>query len=403
MTERRLFTSMAALRGHPDKLCDRISDALVDAHLALDPRARIRAETAAAGQVVFVAVDAQLRGQVDLTGVVRATIAESGYDPADLDPRRCTILLQSGATSPAWASARRGPAADTDAAVATEQTTVFGYACSETAERMPLPIRLAQRIAGRLDRLVLDRGVPGLGPDGTVQVTVEYAGDRPVRVDALVMQLQHRGNPTDLRDAVWRLVVEPTFERAPVGPDKATHLSLNPEGPLLVGGPARGPGHTGRKQASDTYGSAARHGDGALSGKDPSRLDRCAAYAARHVASNVVAAGLATECEVMLSYTLGRAEPATVFARTFGRGRLANERLSELIRELFDLRPGAIGRRFRLWSLPRERGGHFYRELATGGQVGRTDLDLPWEALDAVETLRQASPPAESSAVSADS
>ena len=403
MTERRLFTSMAALRGHPDKLCDRISDALVDAHLALDPQARIRAETAAAGQVVFVAVDARVHGQVDVTGIVRATIAETGYDPADLDPRRCTILLQSGATSPAWADAQPGPAADPDAAVATEQTTVFGYACSETPERMPLPIRLAQRIAGRLDRLVLDRGVPGLGPDGTVQVTVEYAGDRPARVDALVMQLQHRGDPTDLHDAVWRLVVEPTFDRAPVGPDTATRLSLNPEGPLLVGGPARGPGHTGRKQASDTYGSAARHGDGALSGKDPSRLDRCAAYAARHVASNVVAAGLATECEVMLSYTLGRAEPATVFARTFGRGQLSNERLSELIRQRFDLRPGAIGRRFRLWLLPRDRGGHFYRDLAAGGQVGRTDLDLPWEALDAVETLRQASPPAESSAVSADS
>lgn len=406
MTDRRLFTSMAALRGHPDKLCDRISDALVDAHLNLDTNARIRAETAAAGQVVFVAVDARLRGQVDLTGVVRATIAETGYDPGDLDPRRCTILLQSGSTSPAWASTERGQPTDADAAVATEQTTVFGYACSETAERMPLPIRLAQRIAGRLDRLVLDRAVPGLGPDGSVQVTVEYEGDRPVRIDALVMQLQHRGDAVDLRDAVWRLVVEPTFNRARVGPDSATHLSLNPEGPLLVGGPARGPGHTGRKQASDTYGSAARHGDGALSGKDPSRLDRCAAYAARHVASNVVAAGLATECEVMLSYTLGRAEPATVYARTFGRGQLTNERLSELIRALFDLRPGAIGRRFRLWSLPRERGGHFYRELATGGQVGRTDLELPWEALDAVETLREAGgrtmPSADTSALSAE-
>jgi S-adenosylmethionine synthetase len=274
--------------------------------------------------------------------------------------------------------------------VALEQTTVFGYACSETAERMPIPIRLAHRVAGRLDRLVLERRVPGLGPDGSVQVTVEYDGDQPARVHSLVMQLQYRGKPTDLEDTLPRLVIEPTFQGAAIGPDRTTRLSINPEGPLVVGGPARSPGHTGRKQASDTYGSAARHGDGALSGKDPSRLDRCAAYAARHVASNVVAAGLATECELMLSYTLGQAEPATVYARTFGRGQLSNESLSRIVREVFDLWPGAIARRFRLWSLPRERGGHFYRELATGGQVGRTDLDLPWEALDAVEALREA-------------
>jgi S-adenosylmethionine synthetase len=390
VNQRRLFTSMAALRGHPDKLCDRISDALVDAHLSVDTEARIRAETAAAGQVVFVAVDAHTHEQIDLTGVVRGTIAETGYDPGNLDPRRCTILLQAGSTALSWAAGEPGPPTDPEMAVATEQTTVFGYACSETPERMPLPIRVAQRLAGRLDRLVMEGRVPGLGPDGSLQVTVEYEGDAPVRIDALVMQLQHRGNPTDLREAVSDLVVTPTFQDGTIGPDRATRLSINPEGPLVVGGPARSPGHTGRKQASDTYGSAARHGDGALSGKDPSRLDRCAAYAARHVATNVVAAGLATECEVMLSYTIGRAEPATVSGRTFGRGQIPNDRLSEIVRESFDLRPGAIGRRFRLWTLPRERGGHFYRDLATGGQVGRTDLDLPWEALDAVDKLQAA-------------
>ena len=170
----------------------------------------------------------------------------------------------------------------------------------------------------------------------------------------------------------------------------ATRLILNAEGPFLVGGMARNAGHTGRKQSTDTYGGASRQGDGALSGKDPSRLDRSAAYAARHVASNVVASGLATECELMLSYAIGQAEPTTVFARTFGRGRLSNEQLSSIIREVFDLRPGAIAREFRLWTLPRERGGRFYRELAVGGQVGRTDLDLPWEALDATEALRDA-------------
>jgi S-adenosylmethionine synthetase len=387
MTERRLFTSSAVLRGHPDKLCDRISDALVDAHLTLDPVGHVRAESAAAGQVVFVALEAEVRGQVDVTGVVRTTLAETRYAAADLDPQRCTILLQS--------SGRSGPArsrsqADSDAAPAGEQTTVFGYACSDTPERMPLPIRLAHAIAGGLDRLVLQAELPGLGPDGNVQVTVEYEGDRPSRVDALVIQVQFSGRPAALEAGVQELVLGRVFRNAPVGPDRATRLRLNPEGPLLAGGPVRSAGHTGRKQSSDTYGGAARQGDGALSGKDPSRLDRSAAYAARHVASNVLAAGLATECELMLSYAIGQAEPTTVFARTFGRGHVSNERLSALIRDVFDLRPGAIARRFRMWTLPSEHRGTFYQRLAVGGHVGRTDLELPWEALDAVDALRSA-------------
>ena len=390
MTERRLFTSSSVMRGHPDKLCDRISDALVDAHLSIDPEARIRAETAAAGQVVFVATDARVRGEVDITGIVRATLIETGYDRADLDPERCTILAQSSVMTPPWARDRDTSPTDPDAVPASEQTTVFGYACTDTPERMPLPIRVAHQIAGALDRLALGRDLPGLGPDGSVQVTVEYQDDRPARIDALVIQVQHRGDPADLRAAIQERVIGPTFRDLSAGPDRSTRLIVNAEGPLLVGGPARNAGHTGRKQSSDTYGAAARQGDGALSGKDPSRLDRCAAYAARHIASNVVAAGLAAECELMLSYAIGQAEPTTVFARTFGRGRLPNERLSEIIREVFDLRPGAIARRFHLWTLPRSRGGRFYRELAAGGQVGRTDLQLPWEELDAVGELASA-------------
>jgi S-adenosylmethionine synthetase len=391
MSERRLFTSSAVLRGHPDKLCDRTSDALVDTHLTIDPEGRIRAEAAAAGQVVFVATDADVRGDVDITGVVRSTLAETRYNPADLDPQRCTILLQAGAPLPPLPEGNaRQHVTDADAVVAGEQTTVFGYACSDTPERMPLAIRLAHRIAGGLDRLVLDNALPGLGPDGTVQVTVEYRDDRPARVDALVIQLQYRGSPTDLRDALEQRVLEPIFRDSSVGQDKSTRVSLNPEGPLLAGGPVRSAGHTGRKQSSDTYGGAARQGDGALSGKDPTRLDRCAAYAARHAATNVLAAGLANECELMLSYAIGRAEPTTVFARTFGRGNLSNERLSAIIREVFDLRPGAIARRFRMWTLPREHGGRFYRELAVGGHLGRTDLELPWERLDAVDALKEA-------------
>lgn len=388
MSERRRFTSTSVLRGHPDKLCDRISDALVDAHLSMDPSARIRAEAAAAGQFVFVVTDARVHGEVDITGVVRATLAETRYRHTDLDPDHCAILAQSSVMTPPWA--QRHETDDDPASVpAQEQTTVFGYACSETPERMPVAIRLAHVIAGELDRLVMLQRLPGLGPDGSVQVTVEYDDDQPVRIDAVVIEVQFGGKDADLQEAVNEIIHGIALRAYSVTVDDATRILINPEGALVVAGPARNAGHTGRKQASDTYGGAARHGDGALSGKDPTRLDRAAAYAARHAASNVVAAGLARECELMLSYAVGEAQPTTVWARTFGRGEIPNERLSELVREVFDLRPGAIARRFRLWTLPREHGGRFYRDLAVGGQVGRTDLSLPWEALDAVSTLRE--------------
>jgi S-adenosylmethionine synthetase len=336
--------------------------------------------------VIFVVTDARVRGEVDVTGVVRATLVETGYDRSDLDPERCAILAQSSTMTPPWQD-DHDAATDPDRWPAPEQTTVFGYACSDTPERMPMPIRLAHQIAGRLDDLASSHKVPGLGPDGGVQVTVEYRDDRPARVDALVIQVLHRGRPAELQEAVDKLVLPAVFEHATIGTDRSTRVIVNAEGPWHAGGPARNAGHTGRKQTSDTYGGAARQGDGALSGKDPTRLDRCAAYAARHAASNVVAAGLASECELMLSYEIGEVQPTTVFARTFGRGRVSNERLSEIIREVFDFRPGAIARRFRLWTLPQERGGRFYRTLAVGGQLGRTDIELPWEQLDAAEAL----------------
>lgn len=389
MSERRRFTSSSVLRGHPDKLCDRISDALVDAHLMMDVDARIRAETAAAGQFVFVVTDARVHGEVDITGIVRATLADTRYNRADLDPEHCAILAQSSVMTPPWAVA---PDSHVDPlnVPSQEQTTVFGYACEETPERMPVAIRLAHLTAGALDQLALSQRMPGLGPDGSVQITVEYEDDHPFRVDTVVIEAQFSGKAADLHEAVQEILGGISAHGYATVIDRETRLIINPEGALLVGGPARNAGHTGRKQASDTYGGAARHGDGALSGKDPTRLDRLAAYAARHAASNIVAAGLARECELMLSYAVGETQPTTVWARTFGRGDLSNERLSEIVREVFDLRPGAIAERFRLWTLPRERGGRFYRELSVGGQVGRTDLDLPWEQLDAVEQLRAA-------------
>jgi S-adenosylmethionine synthetase len=250
-----------------------------------------------------------------------------------------------------------------------------------------MPIRAAHEIAARLDELALNETIPGLGPDGNVQVTVEYEDNVPARIDALVIQAQHQGNVSDFREGINGLVLDAALERFHVGRDSRTRVVLNAEGPWLVGGPARNAGHTGRKQATDTYGGAARHGDGALSGKDPGRMDRCAAYAARYVAKNVVAAGLSPECEVMLSYAIGDAQPTTVFCRTFSYGRLSDERLSALVRETFDLRPAAIATKFGLWMLPSENGGRFYRRLAEHGQVGRTDIELPWEAVDAAELL----------------
>lgn len=390
MTQRRFFTSNSVLPGHPDKLCDRISDALVDAHLAADPDARVRAEAAAAGQVIFLVTDVSTQGEVDVTGVVRRTIAETGYFPRDMDADRCAILAQASTMTPP--RSRRRPSAEKAAQTqdATDQTTVFGYACSETPERMPLPIQLAHRLSSSIGVLALRQAIPGLGPDGDVLVTIEYADNLPARIDTIVVQLQYLGNPLELKEALHNLAFVPTFKAIQMEPDGATRLLINPGGPLEAAGPARDAGHTGRKNADDTYGGAARHGGHALSGKDPSRLDRSASYAARHVATNVVAAGLASECELMLSYAIGESRPTTVSARTLDTGVLPDERLSEIIGKVFDLRPGAIEKRLRLRWLPRERGGRFYQRLAAGGHFGRTDLDPPWEKLDTVDPLRSA-------------
>lgn len=390
MTPRHFFTSNSVMLGHPDKLCDRISDALVDAHLAIDPEARVRAEAAAAGQVIFLVTDASLQGEVDVTGVVRRTIAETGYFPRDMEADRCAILAQSSRMTPPGSPAIQRSEEETENRGASEQTTVFGYACSETSERMPLPIQVAHRLSSTLGTLTLKQAIPGLGPDGDVLVTVEYADNRPARIDTIVVQLQYLGDPRVLGEALRSLAFSPTFKTMPIEPDASTRLIVNPGGPLEVAGPARDAGHTGRKNADDTYGGASRHGGHSLSGKDPGRLDRSASYAARHVATNVVAAGLASECELMLSYAIGEPRPTTVFARSFGTGLLPDERLSEIIGNVFDLRPGAIEKRLRLRRLPREKGGRFYQKLAVGGHFGRTDLAPPWEKLDAVDALRSA-------------
>ena len=398
MAQHRFFTSSSVLPGHPDKLCDRISDALVDAYLEIDPEARIRAEAAAAGQVIFLVTDVAASGQVDITGVVRRTIAQTGYFPRDMVADACVILSQASTMTPPWSAARidgvvaRHKETEEMDRPAREQTTVFGYACSETPERMPLPILAAHRLAATLGTPALRQAVPGLGPDGDVLVTVEYEEDRPVRIDTIVVQVQYHGTPGKLAEAFTGQVLAPVFQTMPVKPDKSSKLMVNPAGPLEAAGPARDAGHTGRKNADDSYGGAARHGGHSLSGKDPSRLDRSASYAARYVANNVVAASLASECELMLSYAIGQATPTTVFARTFGTGVMPDDELSRLVRDQFDLRPAAIEKRLRLRDLPRERGGRFYQRLAAAGHFGRADLDVPWEQVDAVVALKRAVP-----------
>lgn len=386
-SNRRFFTSTSVLAGHPDKLCDRISDALVDAHLSLDRQARVRADVAVAGQVVFLVTDIASQGDVDVTGLVRRTISDTGYFPKDMDAERCAILAQSNVRRPPAEGHGRGGTKDRGAA---EQTTVFGYACSETTEWMPLPILAAHKFSTQISELSRKHAVAGLGPDGDVQVTVEYDGSRPARIDTLVLQLQFLGNPQKLKDPLLSQALTPVFDSLEVKPDRATRVIINPEGPLEAGGPARVAGLTGRKPADDTYGGSARHGGHAMSGKDPSRLDRSAAYAARHAAVNVVAAGLATECEIMLSYAIGELKPTTIDIRTFGTGKVPDVRLSEIVGEVFDLRPSTIEERLRLRSLPGQQGGIFYQRLASGGHFGRRDMDLPWEQADTVEVVRAA-------------
>lgn len=391
MTQRRFFTSSSVLPGHPDKLCDRISDALVDAYLMADPETVVRAEAAAAGQVIFLVTDSSPRTELDVTSIVRRIIAETGYFSRDLDADRCAILAQSSAMArPGGKYGQGSPSARTVGEEAEDQTTVFGYACSETPERMPLPIRLAHKISTAIASHSTRGALPGLGPDGDVLVTIEYEDDRPVRIDTIVIRLQFVGDPSDLSEGIQQQVLVPLFREIQMEPDQATRLLINPGGSLESAGPARDAGHTGRKNADDTYGGAARHGGHSLSGKDPGRLDRCASYAARYAATNVVAAGLASQCELMLSYAMGEARPVTVSARTFGTGIISDDRLSEIIASVFDLRRGAIESSLRLRWLPRERGGRFYQLLASGGHFGRTDLAPPWERLDAVDALRKA-------------
>ncbi|MGB5830997.1 MAG: methionine adenosyltransferase [Thiohalocapsa sp.] len=395
MSDDFIFTSESVTRGHPDKLCDQVSDAIVDHCLSLDSSAGINAECAVASGILFISAHFAAKRGFSFPDVARDVIRDIGYPTDIFDPDACAIM-----TSFMDHSARDyrpldlGAMSDSEIGrlTAKDQVTAFGYACDQTGAMMPLPIWLAHGLARRLDDPEVKRKLPELLPDAKTQVGVEYVAEEPSRIYSITLETSQRDadkpDPAALRAALMEQVIEPVFADESLKPDGDTRLFINPEGPVVGGGPAVHSGLTGRKTGMDTYGEYARHSGSALSGKDPMRIDRIGAYAARWAAKNVVAAGLARACEVQLSYSIGAAAPVSVRARTFGSGSIASPDIAKRLNDSFDFRLGAIVRDLGLRLLPGEQPEGFYRRLATYGHMGRVDLDLPWERLDRVDALK---------------
>jgi len=393
-TPQFFFTSESVTEGHPDKLCDQISDAILDAFLEKDPRARVACETAATTGLVLVMGEVTTSAYVEIQEVVRRTIREIGYTGigSGFDADTCGVIVSLHGQSPDIAlgvdkalEAKRGEQteAEIEAVGAGDQGMMIGFACNETPEYMPLTIALAHRLARRLASQRKSGAIPYLGPDGKSQVTVEYAYGKPVRVDTVLISTQHAADisPDQIREDIVEDVMHAVIPGELI--DAKTKYYVNPTGRFVTGGPHGDAGLTGRKIIVDTYGGVARHGGGAFSGKDPTKVDRSAAYAARYVAKNIVAAGLAERFEVQLSYAIGVARPLSVSIEAFGTNKIAEEDILRLINEHFDLRPGAI---IRDLDLRRP----IYRATAAYGHFGRDDIDLPWERTDKVDVLRRA-------------
>ncbi len=411
LSERYLFTSESVTEGHPDKICDQISDAILDAILTQDPKARVACECSVTTGMVLVTGEITTKSTLDMPEIVRRKIAEIGYEGehgGGFDARTCAVLVAidkqstdiAGGVSQALEVRGQQSSDVIDQIGAGDQGMMFGYACNETPELMPLPISLAHRIARRLAEVRKSGTLKYLRPDGKTQVTIEYKGNKPTRVDSIVISTQHDPVIEGIEDNgelqkriandLKAYVVSPVFQDLTIKPDKDTRYLINPSGRFVVGGPQGDTGLTGRKIIVDTYGGYARHGGGAFSGKDPTKVDRSASYAARHVAKNIVAAGLAQSCEVQIAYAIGVARPVSVNVTTFGTGTISDDEITAIVKDTFDLRPAAIIARFDLCNLPRERNGHFYQLVASYGHFGRTDLDLPWERLDKVSELKKA-------------
>ena len=387
---RHFFTSESVTEGHPDKICDQVSDAILDEILKHDPQARVACETTTTTGMILVMGEITTDTYVDIAQIARDTVEEIGYNRAKFgfDATTCGVLTAIHAQSPDIAMGvdkaleqKTGSSEDNDQTGAGDQGMMFGYACDETPELMPLPISLAHKLAMRLTKVRKDGTLSYLRPDGTTQVTVEYEEDKPVRVDTIVISTQHDPDVTleTIRKDLIEHVVLPVVDSALI--DENTKYLINPTGRFVIGGPAGDSGLTGRKIIVDTYGGYARHGGGAFSGKDPTKVDRSAAYAARWVAKNVVAAGLAKKCEVELAYAIGVAKPVSILVDTFGTGVYSDEKIAEAVGKVFDLRPASI---IRTLDLRRP----IYKQIAAYGHVGREDLDLPWEKRNRVDELR---------------
>ena len=388
----KFFTSESVTEGHPDKIADQISDSVLDAIFAQDPNARVACETLVTTGLVHVVGEISTNVYVDIPKIVRETIRDIGYTRAKygFDCDTCGVLVSIDEQSADIAmgvdqalEAKQGQADEADSIGAGDQGMMFGFATNETPELMPMPIALAHRIARRLTQMRKERVLPYLRPDGKTQVTVEYdENNKPVRIDTVVVSTQHRPE-VDLQtisNDIIQHVIKPTVPAELL--DENTKYYVNPTGRFVIGGPQGDAGLTGRKIIVDTYGGMARHGGGAFSGKDPTKVDRSAAYAARHVAKNIVAAGLADQCEIQLAYAIGVAHPVSVRIETFGTGKFEDSQIEEWVQKHFDLRPAGIIRELDLRR-------PIYRQTAAYGHFGRTDLDLPWEKLDKVDVLRK--------------